>query len=50
MKDFGALPEVKTRELFEYDDPDKAVALRAYEPEAVAASRARKAAMKVAAE
>lgn len=46
MEDFAKLPNVRRSELFEYDDPDKAVALRAYVPAEVAASRARKSAAK----
>lgn len=41
MEAFDAIPGVRRSELFEYDDPDKDLALRAYVPEDVAASRAR---------
>lgn len=38
---FAQLPGASSRKLYEYDDPDKTKALRAYDPEAVAADRAR---------
>ena len=37
MKQFGQLPGVETRELFEYDDGDRFKALEAYDPARVAA-------------
>lgn len=50
MEQFGQIPGVTTQRLYEYDDDDKSVALRAYDKKLVAQSMARQAAKKASAE
>lgn len=50
MEQFGNLPGVKTQRLYEYDDDDKRVALRAYDEKLVAQSMVRQAEKKARAE